>query len=168
MKVIKMILTLSFLLFLYITICAVSYATNTFSDISESVFRLHVVANSNSYDDQLLKITVRDNLLDFMNDICKNVSSKDEAINLIKENEDSLQKIALETISNSGYNYPVSVNIGNFNFPTKAYGDITLPSGFYDALKVEIGEAKGENWWCVMFPPLCFVDVSSGIVRRRF
>ena len=61
-------------------------------------------------------------------------------------------------------NYPVKINIDNFYFPTKNYGDITLPAGFYDALRVEIGEAKGKNWWCVMFPSLCFIDVSSGIV----
>ena len=60
--------------------------------------------------------------------------------------------------------YDVKINIGNFEFPTKNYGDISLPAGYYDALRVEIGEAKGQNWWCVMFPPLCFVDISSGIV----
>ena len=62
------------------------------------------------------------------------------------------------------YFYSIKINIGNFEFPTKDYGDISLPAGYYDALRVEIGEAKGRNWWCVMFPPLCFVDVSSGVV----
>ena len=64
----------------------------------------------------------------------------------------------------NGYGYPVNIDIGNFEFPTKTYGDISLPAGYYDALKVEIGNASGQNWWCVMFPPLCFVDVSSGVV----
>ena len=76
----------------------------------------------------------------------------------------NFKQIAVDTITEQGYSYSVNINIGNFEFPTKNYGDISLPAGYYDALRVEIGEAKGQNWWCVMFPPLCFVDVSSGIV----
>ena len=72
--------------------------------------------------------------------------------------------IAEKVIKENGYNYTVNVQVGKADFPTKYYGDITLPAGTYDALKVQIGEAKGQNWWCVMFPPLCFVDVSTGIV----
>ena len=66
-----------------------------------------------------------------------------------------------------GYDYDVEVEIGNFEFPTKHYGDISFPAGFYDALKVKIGKAEGQNWWCVMFPPLCFVDISTGIVPEK-
>ena len=77
---------------------------------------------------------------------------------------DEIKAIAQQTILNEGYNYSIEINIGNYTFPTKQYGDITLPPGYYDALKIEIGESKGQNWWCVMFPPLCFVDVTSGIV----
>ena len=79
-------------------------------------------------------------------------------------NLDKIQKVAEKVVLDNGYDYNVTVEIGNFAFPTKHYGDISLPAGFYDALKIEIGEAKGENWWCVMFPPLCFVNVTSGIV----
>ncbi|HBC84186.1 MAG TPA: hypothetical protein DCZ30_01680 [Clostridiales bacterium] len=64
----------------------------------------------------------------------------------------------------NGYDYDITIKIGVFNFPTKQYGDISFPAGSYDALRIEIGEAKGQNWWCVMFPPLCFVDMTSGIV----
>ena len=80
--------------------------------------------------------------------------------------EDNFKQIALDTIQNEGFSYSVNVSIGNFEFPTKHYGDISLPAGYYDALKVEIGEAKGQNWWCVMFPSLCFIDISSGIVDK--
>ena len=80
------------------------------------------------------------------------------------QNKDKFQQIALDTIKEEGFSYSVKINIGNFEFPTKNYGDISLPAGYYDALRIEIGEAKGQNWWCVMFPPLCFVDISSGIV----
>lgn len=163
----KIILILFILFSIYTTICAISYVQAVSSDISNSVFRLHVIANSNSDDDQALKYKVRDNLLHYMNDICSNCKSKQEAINIVTEHNDKFKQIALETIKNEGYSYNVNINIGNFKFPTKHYGDISLPAGYYDALKVEIGDAKGRNWWCVMFPSLCFVDISSGIVPNK-
>lgn len=153
-----------FLLFIYVFICARNYVSAVSNNLSDAVFRLHVLANSDSAEDQALKLKVRDSLLNYMNDICSNCTTKEEAISLANENKKNFQQIAEQTISENGYNYPVKINIDNFYFPTKNYGDITLPAGFYDALRVEIGEAKGKNWWCVMFPSLCFIDVSSGIV----
>lgn len=164
---IGIILILSLLLFLYTITCAFSYVEAVSTDISSSVFRLHVIANSNSDEDQALKYKVRDSLLNYMNNICKDCSSKEEAIIIVTEHQDEFKQVALETIKNEGYSYDVKIEIGNFEFPTKQYGDISLPAGFYDALKVEIGKAKGKNWWCVMFPSLCFVDVSSGIVPEE-
>ena len=161
---IRMILILSFLLFIYTSICAISYANNISTNISNSVFRLHVIANSDSKEDQDLKYKVRDNLIKYMNDICSNCKTKQEAIDLVTSYKNNFKQIALDTIKSEGFNYNININIGNFEFPTKQYGDISLPDGYYDALKVEIGEAKGHNWWCVMFPPLCFVDITSGIV----
>lgn len=161
---VKMVIILSFLLFIYTTVCAFSYAQNVSSDIAESVFRLHVIANSDSKEDQDLKYKVRDNLISYMNNICNNCNNKEEAINLVTKHKEDFKEIALNTIKDNGYSYDVNISIGNFQFPTKDYGDISLPSGYYDALRVEIGEAKGQNWWCVMFPPLCFVDITSGVV----
>ncbi len=155
------------LLFLYTTVCAISYVSAVSTDISNSVFRLHVIANSNSDEDQNLKYKVRDNLLAYMNNICSNCSSKEEAINIVSEHQEEFRQVALETIKNEGFSYDVKIEIGNFEFPTKQYGDISLPAGLYDALKVEIGKAEGRNWWCVMFPSLCFVDISSGIVPEE-
>ena len=163
----KAIIILSVLLFLYTTICAISYAENVSTDIAESVFRLHILANSDSQEDQELKIKVRNALLEYMNSLCSECTSKEEAITLVELNQEKFREIALNTIQQNGYNYDVKINIGNFQFPTKNYGDISLPAGFYDALKVEIGSAQGQNWWCVMFPPLCFVDVTSGIVPEE-
>lgn len=161
---VKMVIILSFLLFIYTTICAISYAQTISEDISESVFRLHVIANSDKKEDQDLKYIVRDKLLSYMNELCKNTTNKKEAIQIATENINNFKQIANETVLEQGYSYTVNICIGNFEFPTKHYGDISLPAGYYDALKVEIGEAKGQNWWCVMFPPLCFVDITSGIV----
>ena len=164
---VKMVIILTFLFFVYTTICAISYANDISSDIANSVFRLHVIANSDSDVDQNLKYIVRDNLLEYMNTLCANCNSKEEAITIANEHLEDFREIALNTIKDEGFDYSVNVSIGNFEFPTKHYGDISLPAGYYDALKVEIGEAKGQNWWCVMFPPLCFVDTSSGIVPEE-
>ena len=162
-----MVIILSFLLFLYTTVCAFSYAENVSTDIANSVFRLHVIANSDSKEDQDLKYKVRDSLLKYMKEICGDCKSKDEAIALVTKHQEEFKQIALQTIKDNGYSYDVNISIGNFEFPTKDYGDISLPAGYYDALRVEIGEAKGQNWWCVMFPPLCFVDVTSGVVPEE-
>ena len=154
------------LLILYIFICASNYVQAVSSDISSSVFRLHVIANSNSKEDQDLKYKVRDGLLDYMNKLSINVSSKEEAIGIVKEHTEDFKNIALEIIHEHGFDYSVNINIGNFAFPTKNYGDISLPAGMYDALRVEIGDSSGQNWWCVMFPSLCFIDISSGVVEE--
>ena len=160
----KNAILLIFLLSLYIFISAQSYVTAVSSDLSEAVFRLHVLANSDSDEDQELKLKVRDKLLAYMNSICADCSTKEEAISIAQNHKEEFKKIAEETIEENGYNYSVQININNFYFPTKNYGDISLPAGFYDALRVEIGSGKGKNWWCVMFPSLCFIDISSGIV----
>ena len=152
-----------FILFIcYIFICAISYANTVSSDLSNSVFRLHILANSDSAEDQNLKLIVRDNILSYMKEISKDTSSKQEVMKLMDEHLDEFYDIARNTIKNEGYDYDVHLEIGKFDFPTKVYGDISLPAGNYDALRIKIGEAEGQNWWCVMFPTLCFVDVSSG------
>ena len=148
----------------FVFISALSYVNAVSADIEKSVFRLHVIANSDSKEDQELKYKVRDAVLEYMNNIAKDCTSKEEVINLAYTYQNEFKKIAEEVIQKNCYNYDVSVKIGNFEFPTKYYGDISLPAGFYDALRIEIGEASGQNWWCVMFPPLCFVDVTSGVV----
>ena len=149
---------------IFVFVSALSYVNAVSEDISESVFRLHVIANSDSQEDQNLKYKVRDKILEYMNEISIDCSSKEEVIALAKENQEKFQDIAKKVIKENGYDYDVNVSIGNYEFPTKNYGDISLPAGNYDALRIEIGEAKGQNWWCVMFPPLCFVDVTSGVV----
>ena len=152
------------LLSLFILISAISYVDAVSNNIADSVFRLHVIANSDSKEDQELKLKVRDELLSYMNIISKDSTSKQEAMQIANEHKEEFTQIAEKVIKENGYNYTVNVQIGKADFPTKYYGDITLPAGTYDALKVQIGEAKGQNWWCVMIPPLCFVDVSTGIV----
>ena len=148
----------------FVFVSAISYVNAVSEDIADSVFRLHVIANSDSKEDQDLKYKVRDAVLEYMNNISAECSSKEEVIKLAYEHQNDFISVAEKVIKENGFDYNVKIEIGNFEFPTKYYGDISLPAGFYDALKIEIGEAKGQNWWCVMFPPLCFVDVTSGVV----
>ena len=150
----KKYLFLLIVLFLFVILSAYSYVTA-------------VIANSDSEEDQNLKYKVRDSLIDYMNTLTKDVETKDEVIEIAKAHINDFQKIAKNVVEQNGYDYDVNVEIGNFSFPTKTYGDISFPAGFYDALKVEIGKAEGQNWWCVMFPPLCFVDVTSGVVPEE-
>lgn len=152
------------LLSIFILISAISYVKAVSEEISDNVFRLHVIANSDSQQDQELKLKVRDELLAYMEKISLNAETKNEAITIAKENIQEFKNIAQNVINENGFNYSVNVEICKSNFPTKNYGDIVLPAGTYDALKVKIGESNGKNWWCVMFPPLCFVDVSTGVV----
>ena len=149
---------------LFVFISAISYVDAVSKDLSNSVFRLHVIANSDSTEDQNLKYKVRDKVLGYMNEISKNCSSKEDVILLATEHLSEFEEIAKQVIVDNGYDYDVTVKIGNFDFPTKSYGDISFPAANYDALRIEIGSAQGQNWWCVMFPPLCFVDVTSGVV----
>lgn len=167
MKNFKRYLIISILLIIYILIYSISYANNSILNLSNNVFRLHVIANSDSEEDQNLKYKVRNELLSYMNKLCENVSSKQEVISIANEHINEFYDIAKNTVTKNGYNYDVKISIGNFPFPTKTYGDISLPSGYYDALKVEIGNSEGKNWWCVMFPTLCFVDISNGIVPEE-
>ena len=164
MKKIKFIVILSILFLIYIFFSAYSYVSAISDNMYNSVFRLHVIANSDSDEDQTLKYIVRDNLINYMNEKTNTFTSKEDIIEYAKNHIEDLKNIAEMTVKEQGYNYPVTVEIGNFEFPTKTYGDISFPAGNYDALRVKIGNANGRNWWCVMFPPLCFVDVSTGIV----
>ena len=146
---------------------AISYVNAVSSDIADGVFRLHVIANSDSVEDQNLKYKVRDALLEYMNSICADASSKEDAMNIASEHLDDFRKIAQKVVYDNNYNYHVTVEIGQYNFPTKHYGDVSLPSGIYDALRVKIGTASGQNWWCVMFPPLCFVDEQNNVIDKE-
>lgn len=167
MKKSKYFVILTILVSIFILFTISSYAKTISQDLSNNFFRLHILANSDSESDQALKLKVRDNIIEYMNTISYDGLSKKEAINLTSQNLDNFKKIAEDTIQKEGYYYPVSLEIGNFYFPTKEYGNVSLPAGYYDALKIEIGEAKGKNWWCSLFPPLCFVDISSGVIDEE-
>lgn len=135
-KKVKYSILLLVLFILYFFILSYHYAITVSNNLHTSLFRLHVVANSDSEEDQNVKYKVRDNLISYMNDLCKNVDTKQEAIEIAKKHKDEFYSIAKQTLKENGFDYDVSIEIGNFGFPTKNYGDITIPSGNYDALKV--------------------------------
>lgn len=123
----------------------------------EGIIRLHVIANSNTADDQELKLKVRDAVIEYMNKQ-EGLEDVDETRDYLKSNLGRLEKIADGVIASEGYDYSAKANIGVRYIPEKTYGDITFPSGNYEALNITIGKGQGENWWCVLFPPLCLLD----------
>lgn len=123
--------------------------------IENKVFRLHVLANSDSEEDQALKLKVRDRVLEESKGLFENTSNREDAERIAAENLDALQQAAQQEIYAQGYFYPVTVKVENCYFNTRYYEEVTLPAGYYDALRVEIGAAEGKNWWCVMFPLMC-------------
>ena len=123
--------------------------------IYDEVLRLHVIANSDSDADQELKLLVRDAILEETQKILKNVKSREEAEKIISEHSALLENIALETVRKNRFDYSVALELGKEKYPTKNYESCAFPSGEYLSLRIKIGEASGENWWCVLFPPLC-------------
>ena len=140
---------------------------NDQKDIASKIIRFHVIANSDSKDDQALKLKVRDKVLEYMQPKLKKSKSIEESRKVIKQNNEEIIAIANRVIKENGYNYSVRTTLSNENFPIKTYGNITLPQGEYEAYRIIIGTGKGQNWWCVMFPPVCFVDITKGEVSYK-
>ena len=132
--------------------------------IAKEILRFHVLANSDSEEDQKLKLEVKDRLVDYMKDILDGAEDVKETKKRITENQETICLVAEQEIQKQGYTYPVSVNLEKCYFPMKTYGDCTFPAGTYEALRVCIGKAKGRNWWCVLYPGLCFADSVNVIV----
>ena len=152
-------------------VLTVIYSTLPFeaecADISNEVFRLHILANSDAEADQNLKIKVRDKVLEYTERLFDNAKSKEEAEITIADNIQSINNVAYKEILDNGYSYPVKTEITNMYFTTRYYENYTLPSGMYDALRITIGEGKGHNWWCVMYPSICISTVEEQDEKAR-
>ena len=133
-------------------------------DYKNELIRFHVIANSDSDEDQNLKLKVRDAVIDYLQPKLELSSSIEESETIIKSEYKELENISKNIVLENGYKYDISVGIDYSTFPTKQYSNVVLPAGEYKALRIIIGEGKGKNWWCVMFPPLCFVDEQSSII----
>ena len=139
-----------------------AWALHTQQALADRVVRLHVLANSDSQEDQALKLEVRDRVLARAAELLEGLADRDEAAERLRESLPELEGLAEEEIRANGYDYPVTAELENTAFPTKEYGAFSLPAGEYLALRVVIGEGAGQNWWCVVFPPLC-TAVSSDV-----
>ena len=131
------------------------------AELYDNVVRLHVIANSDSEADQALKLKVRDAVLSAGKELFQACRTREEAIQMIEANRDLLQEAARATVAQEGFDYPVSLSLGLEEYPTKRYDAVCFPSGEYLSLQVVIGEGDGQNWWCVLFPPLCLSAVTA-------
>ena len=160
-----------FLAALIAGVCATStmqaYSQQITDNISKSVLRLHVVANSDSAEDQTLKIKVRDHIINYLEPILKDIEDVENTKEIIRENLDAIHKEAEEAVKKYGYTYSVTVELGKFDFPTKKYGNAQFPKGKYDALKIVLGNGNGKNWWCVLYPQLCFTENINGVLPEE-
>lgn len=133
------------------------------ANLADSVLRLHVLANSDTEADQALKLKVRDRVLEEAELILPDHSSLHDAEHLLKGNLERLAQAGAEIVTEEGYDYSVSAEVRETWFPTKEYDDFSLPAGRYQALRIVIGEGEGQNWWCVVFPPLCLASTSESV-----
>ncbi len=136
-------------------------------DIAEQVIRLHVVANSDSEEDQQLKLEIKEEVVQMLRDELIQDTTVISAQQTLRDHLSEVEQVASDYIQRNGYDYEVKAELGTCYFPVKQYGDMTFPAGEYKALKVNIGRHEGKNWWCVMYPTLCFVDSTYQIVPEE-
>lgn len=129
--------------------------------VSSGVVRIHIRANSNSEIDQDIKLVVRDKVIEYITPIIETCESSDDVKSILSENIFQIENIANETLKNNGFKYYSSASLDNEFFPSRSYDGVTFPSDYYDALIIRLGNGTGDNWWCVAYPPLCFVDDNS-------
>ena len=149
-------------LVLLMTVCSAALPVNGEVGLYDKLIRLHVLANSDSEEDQALKLKVRDAVLAYTEDIVSGCKDVTQAKAAIENSKNEIQKVCEKTVEDEGYDYPVSIQLGMEKYPEKSYGSVTLPSGDYYSVRVMIGEAEGHNWWCVLFPPLCVGAAKDG------
>lgn len=137
---------------------------STVSVLSHSAIRFHILANSDSVSDQTLKMRVKESVVNYIYEKTGDFKTVDEAKNFILNNDKTIKSMATKAIADNGYDYTVSSTFGFSDFPVKTYGDVIFPKGTYTSYTIKIGNGKGHNWWCVLYPPLCFVDVSTGVL----
>lgn len=128
-----------------------------------ALIRLHILANSDDACDQALKLKVRDAVVEYLAPLLNEADTVDAARRIVSARREDLARIAANVLAANGVTYPVTVEMGRFEFPLRAYGPLVLPSGEYEAVRILLGEAKGKNWWCVLFPPLCVVDAANAV-----
>ena len=149
---------------IYAQVSKIDIASENYKD---KLIRFHVLATSDSEEDQQLKLKVRDAVIDYLQPKLRDSKSINESERIILEEEGNLINICRDVVEKNGYNYDVHIDLGYSKFPTKQYSSVVLPAGEYKALRILIGKGQGKNWWCVMFPPLCFVDKQNNVIDKE-
>lgn len=165
----RVILLLAVMLAAFVT-CFAGYRLNMKAEagiqqhLAQEVLRFHILANSDSEEDQELKMTVKAEVLDFLEAAMPEQQDVSETKDWIRRHIDDIEDLCRKTVEETGADYPVNAVVTTCWFPEKTYGDVTFPQGNYEALRIEIGAAQGHNWWCVLYPGLCFLDAANGVV----
>ena len=165
MKYKKTILVLSIFImsFTYIVHPLVKEYVESKEGYKDEIIRFHIRANSDRDEDQELKLKIRDEILKEMGDKFKGTVDLDKSREIIVANMEAMKTITEDVIQREGEDYSVDITLGQDNFPTRKYGNLVYPAGDYETLLITLGEGSGQNWWCVMFPPLCFVDITHSV-----
>jgi stage II sporulation protein R len=169
-KVIIMRKPVVYILILVLAVCLMYELPargNSPKNAADGLLRLHVVANSDSPEDQALKLKVKDRIASEIGGLVSGMETKEEMVEFLHGNMIYIEGIAEQELKEGSKEYGVKAEIGYFTFPTKSYGSLALPAGEYHALRIVLGEGRGANWWCVMFPPLCFVDTKNAVALAR-
>lgn len=154
---------LALLLGVLVTLCTGAWLNQEQAELAGQVIRLHVIANSDSQEDQALKLEVRDRILERAQELYPPKATLEQARTVLEESLPELSQIGQQTVEEAGYSYPVTAQLTECWFPTKKYEEFALPAGTYTALRIVIGEGEGQNWWCVAFPPLCLGAASQSV-----
>lgn len=150
--------TVAIILSLLFTFFVSAYSKKIEHNLSDNIIRLHIIAESDSQNDQAVKLKVRDRIIKEMSPVLSQSDDINKSKQIILDNMDKIKSIADDELRKNGFSYTAEAYLGESEFPTKVYNNITLPKGKYTSLKIILGNGEGQNWWCVMYPPLCFVD----------
>lgn len=142
-------------------VCAIVFCTQKKSEVNDDFVRIHITANSNSELDKNIKYKVKDAVVDFLIPELSEAKTKEDANAIISLNLQKIQEVANQTLKVNGVNYKASVSILEEQIPTRVYDEFVLESGVYQSLKIDLGMAKGDNWWCVVFPAVCFISTKN-------
>lgn len=136
-------------------------------DISKNVVRFHILANSDLPKDQQMKLQIRDDVSAYISKIVKNCKSAQESGEAITENLENIELFTKNCLKKHGCTYSATVSFGNYKFPRREYENATLPGGNYNALKIVLGKGNGRNWWCILYPQLCFSEAENGNITEK-
>lgn len=149
-------------MFLILSFAVLLSACDFGGNLSDEVVRIHIRANSNGEEDQSVKLKVRDAVTEYLTAVLDGCKTKSDALSLLNDSTDEIAEIADKTLYANGFDYKTTVSVKNDYFPERTYDGYVFPEGYYDALMIYLGDGVGDNWWCVAFPPLCFVPEGNG------